>query len=665
MNVVQTRTSHNLAIHRVRRRPDQKVEITFSILQAGIWQSARMGCRVRIPPATTGYLMTPAINDPAHAVDPLMVPNPGAVFTWIWDAPMDGYRTGTLSGLTFELAYVDVFCCEEIEPSGGTPPVTPPPIPPPNPPIPPPPPGPGIPAPTPPPTVPTIPRPGYGHPDRNAGTTEPPVEPQPTQPPGSPSPTPTAPFVAPGGSYPTFPLFGIFGSDDAPVDRFGRPVAPAATRTPSWFSFTRTTPTRAPAAPTAGGSTPIVVQVPVTPTPGTQQTANTFGMNVPSQVAPYPVAPGFSGLFALPNSVAGLQVTAFLPVYALPQTQRSVLYFALKNLTGGAMQGIQAMVFAVAGDGTTRLIQSSALIQATSSTGAAQPPGTVPPGTSVGDAICINWDQLPAGPALFLVALANQAGSPFVGGKATGVAYPMGSVPPPNSQVPELLGPGLKHITGFPSYMTPTYEGSVNAVGDEDTYVFEATRTSVPIVLQVTQDAKSSGFLPQVDVYDVEDMDTPIISSVSRFQIGGVDLEPEYHEIGLVATCTVGNRYAIVVRNQSAHYSRRWQFRLFHAETVPGTGGTLSVDGSGNLAGDLSCAYGRQSIQLLNDRTGEAIFVRTNERGVTDDIQRDTKSGTPSRKLAVASGDKIDVVRPGPGVLYRRSADLIGQGQIS
>ena len=157
----------------------------------------------------------------------------------------------------------------------------------------------------------------------------------------------------------------------------------------------------------------------------------------------------------------------------------------------------------------------------------------------------------------------------------------------------------------------------------------------------------------------------PVASSTARFQIGGVDVDPEYHELGLVATLTPGNRYAIVVRNQTSHYSRRWQFRIFHSETVPQTGGTLTVDVDGNLDGELSCAYGHQSIQLLNDRTGEAIFVHTNERGVTDDLQRDTKAGPPSGRLAVARGDKIDVIRPGPGVLYRRSADLIGQGDVS
>jgi hypothetical protein len=323
------------------------------------------------------------------------------------------------------------------------------------------------------------------------------------------------------------------------------------------------------------------------------------------------------------------------------------------------------LVVALAGDGSVRLIQPAGLVQATSAGGGQLPPGTIPPGPSVGQAVCINWDMLPLGPTMFLIVLLTQAGLPFASARTLGTSYPMGSTIPVAAQAVEYLGPGLKQVTGFPAYIEPTYEGSVNAVGDEDTFVFTPGSGRVSIVVQITEDARGSGFVPVLEIYDVDDMTTPVASSSSRLQIGGVDLEPEFHAVGWQGTLASGQRHAIVIKNNTAHYSRRWQFRIFHDQPVVGTGGTLERDEDGNLDGELSCPYGRQSIKLLNDRTGEAIFVRTNERGVTDDIQRDTKAGTPSKLLAVAVGDKIDVIRPGPGVLYRRHGDLLAQGDVT
>ena len=673
MNVVPTRTSNNLTIFGIARRADGKVLIHFTITQVGVWQNIRFGSKVWFPGSTNGFMMTPALNDPQHAKDPLFVPGPGATFVWVWDAPLDGYGTGTLSGLRFELAYVNVFCCEEMEQDPGVTIPTPP-RPPPVPPPPPPPPPPGIPIPVPTPYAPGGPLPPTVlNPQPDAGSQDPTYEPPVKEP--EPRPTPTYPYdprwfqeftVAP-----QFPLFGITDSKVALQSRTTVPLAPAPSTEPVFFDYQQWLARRLSPVPTSGGTSPqdlLYGLLDRLRQPdqggffGTQQTADSYQLNVTPQVLPYPTASQYTGLFSTPTSA--LQVIPFLPVAALPQTQKSVLFFALKNPNGSPMQGIQSMVIAKTGDGSVRLIQPAELVQATDAGGADHPPGYIPPGYSVGQSVCINWDQLPIGPALFLVVLLSQTGQPFTSGRTTGVAYPMGSMVPAPAQAVELLGPGNKQLTGFPAYMQPTYEGSVNAVGDEDTFVFTPGSGTISVVVQITEDARSSGFTPKLEIYDVDDMNTPVATSSTRLQIGGVDIEPEYHAVAWQGTLTAGQPHVVVVKNSTPHYSSRWHFRIFHVQPIPGTGGTLEVD-AGSLTGQLSCAYGRQSIKLLNDRTGEAIFVRTNERGITDDIQRDTKAGTPSKLLAVAVGDKIDVIRPGPGVLYRRHGDLLAQGDVT
>jgi hypothetical protein len=76
----------------------------------------------------------------------------------------------------------------------------------------------------------------------------------------------------------------------------------------------------------------------------------------------------------------------------------------------------------------------------------------------------------------------------------------------------------------------------------------------------------------------------------------------------------------------------------------------LSVDGNGQLDGTVSCAYGRQSLKILNTRTHDVLFVKTNSYG-TADVQA---NAAPYRdRLNVRSGDILKIYRPGIAVQYR------------
>jgi len=360
------------------------------------------------------------------------------------------------------------------------------------------------------------------------------------------------------------------------------------------------------------------------------------------------------------NPGGGLSLRAFVPMPSIP-TPRTSLYYVIQNRNPAPMTGIYSMALAMNGNGQIFVLQPPTPVQALNQT-----PGTVPPGTSAGDAICIDWPQFGTPQMNFLVVLLNQAQQPLASINVPGFFMPPGAVPPPGNQQIDLLGPTVRSLAGFPSGILPKYEGSVNAVGYEDTYVFRARRTTPSIVVKISADAQQMKFKPVMRIYDVEDMSTPVVTYSSPYMVGGVNADPTMHSIGWNDNDHVlvtGDKYAIVIRHEALFYSRRWDFQIFHDETMVDTGGNLVVV-DGLLAGEMSCSYGRQAIKILNTRTDEAIFVETNERGVTYDLQKDTTEGTNGRTLSVAYGDELEIIRPGPGVLYRRHGDLIGKVRL-
>lgn len=677
MTVTLTRTSNNLTIHAVARRPDGKVVIRFSLLNAGIYYNVRPYTKAYNRRFPGGFVMTPAIGDPQHTPDPIFVPYPNAVFTYIWDAPADGYATGSLYGWTFQLSYVDFLCCDELDeepdggiyrgPGGGVPPGQRPP----------PPPGDDVPGP--------VPAPGEGIPSTDLPN---PGESHPVIPAGAAGQTPNAglttplqsPYLTVGGQLPLVdgrPRQDL--SDQPTVPQWlydprlivgqtpdGQPIYGTPPLTPEQFAYQRTLDTSPPSEPIAVGTPPPVLPGVLLPPPlAPQQTAQTYGLDEYYPLPPYRRAPEFLGLFALPSTSGGLSVRGLVPHPSVP-TARSNLYYVVENSNQAPMSEIYSMVLGLDGLGNVYVIQDPTAIQATSAQQTHNPPGTVPPGTSAGNVVCLDWPQFATPQMSFLVVLLNQVQQPLAAATIPGFFMRPGTVPPQGMQIVDLLGPGVRSIARFPSGIEPTYEGSVNAVGYEDTYVFTVLDELAAIVVRITADAQQLGFEPVMEIYDVDDMSTPLVTHSSRFRMGAVDVDPSTHSIGWqnAGELTVGNKYAIVIRHVAKYYSRRWAFQIFHVQTPVETGGTLTIDEDGNLAGELSCSYGRQSVKILNTRTDESIFIRTNERGVSYDIQRDTTEGTSGRTLAVSYGDVLEIIRPGPGVLYRRHGDLIGRVQL-
>lgn len=102
--------SSNLQILAVEVRPDRKVRLTFSIGQIGLWKALRVGCAAYPVGGVAAFPMTPDTGDSEHAKEPILTHTPNQVFTWIWDAPRDGWSLGTYAGWTFWLSYSNEYC---------------------------------------------------------------------------------------------------------------------------------------------------------------------------------------------------------------------------------------------------------------------------------------------------------------------------------------------------------------------------------------------------------------------------------------------------------------------------------------------------------------------------------------------------------------------------
>lgn len=300
--ITTTRTQNNLLIHSVLRRPDGFVVIAFSIMKAGIYYNVRQFSKVYNRRFPAGFVMTPAIGDPMHSQDPLFVPFPGAVFRYVWNAPRDGFGTGSLYGTTFQLSYVDFLCCDEMEGGATEPPVVPPPIPPPPPPVVPPP---VVPPPPPPPGMPGIPPTLFGNPggavppgvqEPNAGNTET------DEPPGSAGGSvdggqPTGPV-----SPPVVPPWLPPPVSTASQTPSGATIVSTPVLTPEMFPYVNLTDVSPPVRPIAIGTpSPVKPDVSLPQTMGPEQLAQSYGLAEYRPLPPYPVAPELAGLFAVPE----------------------------------------------------------------------------------------------------------------------------------------------------------------------------------------------------------------------------------------------------------------------------------------------------------------------------------------------------------------------------
>lgn len=667
MTTTTTRTSSNLTILSAARWPDGRVVITFSLARVGVYYNVWGYSVVSTPRYPAGFVMTPAIGDPRHAADPIVAATPGQVFTYVWNAPADGHGTGSIYGMKFQLSYVDLLCCDAVAGGFGDPtnplppPQTPTPVPGPQPPPPalvPPPPG----IPLPPGPIP-MPPPGFWFP---GGGVDPNLRSEPgITPETQPAPDLEVPhyygdeqILIDTSTAQLTPEWYVTQSSTETIA--GTPTTSPTTSDPTAFPYTNQVDTTSYSTlPDAGGMTQPITSETFDGTAGTQTLVGGSGLDAYVPLTTYRIANELQAFFGLPSTAGGLKIRAFIPP---SREARSNIYFVIDNSNPVSVSGIQYMVLAMDPEAGIKVVQeaTTATVRGTSMT--IYPPGEIPSGTSAPYPVCLDWHQFSSSQIQFLIVLFTQTMQPILAATIPGFWLPSGTLPPVNTQQVDELSPAIRNITGFPFGLEPRYEGSVNAVGNEDTYVFVVTKLPVHIVVKISGDAKLTNFSPVMQIYNVDNMDTPVATCSTRFQVGGVDVDPQVHEIGFTDTgvLQLGYKYAIVIKHATPYYSLRWAFKIFHEQDIVLTGGNLSII-DGKLAGEFSCAYGRQSIKFLNSRTDQAIFVNTNERGVSTDIQRDTSAGTSGRKLDVQSGDQIEIIRPGPGVLYRRSGDLIGE----
>jgi hypothetical protein len=663
--------SHNLIVVDYTVRPDGKVAIRFSILKAGIFYNLRFATRAFPPGNTVGFPMTPALADPQHVQDPIIVATPGQTYTWVWDAPADGYLSVNTAGWTFFVAYLDMFCCESDEPVGRPPdlPTPPPPLPP----LPPPPdvpPIPGVPPPTnPDPVPPTNPEPNP--PTNNPSMpTVPPwgwggfVRPMPYNGydgpawPGQPGATPQGGIVQTYGYVSNTLSIGsaTFNNINGTwFDPYGNPVyinpqvLAAQAYQPSPGSVPLSTASLVP----GGSVSPGLRSIPVANFPVTTQGSDP----VPQGDNQVDVAEfGYQGNLASPSS----PTTVSASIYTLPSTDGR-LTIAAEMFPTTSPRDVGATVFvSVTNDGDTPVDGLYLYVEGIDSSGTrytlseSTDVGTLPPSGSAGGTICTSWMSFITGAVNIVVTLMGPGGVALVSKVIPGQAIPPGAIPTPPTAVPELPTSVRDAAwgTGAPD-IQPTFEGSYNALGEEDFYIIDAVSVRAGFVIKITADAKATGFVPVLKIFSETDFDTPILETTAKFAVQDADKNSfaiGWRDFAQFPLLTPGNRYYLQVVHNLPYYSRRWGFKIYTQETPVAISSALSVDGNGQLDGTISCAYGRQSLKILNTRTHDVLFVKTNSYG-TADVQ--TNAAPYVDRLGVRSGDILKIYRPGMAVQYR------------
>lgn len=648
-----TTAAHNLQIIKFVRRPDGLVEIYATILRPGVYYNIPFSSRAYPPHDTAGFPMTPAVADPAHTRDPVIAAGAGMPIVFVWNAPADGYAAVNLNGWRLTLAYLDLYCCEEdmvSPPEEDDPPTGSPGVPAiPGQPVPPAAPPPTTLDPVPPTTAP--PWPGQPVPVPNTGGL-PFTPPVPwwnsddnflTQSPYAPSPW-TGGFVAGSGGT-------VFQAVDGRYyDQFGHLLigyVPVVEDPDLWQ----------PSQPLISPSSPAPIQVtntpttlpgqtspPVAPIAGTQQA---IGVVEPHQGVQYAISQvSLSDLYGAPSDNGTLRVTASIFPDEAPADSKPIVMYSVFNNTDQPIEGLTYSVYAVDASGQQYQVVGNASLP------------TLPPYGPNGGTLCISWLGFVNGSVNLYVTINSATGQIIVVALAPGTILPPGTLPPPPQATPNELPASITQYAGFNAAITSKFQGSRNAVGDDDFYLFTALSDRVSIVVTITADAAATGFLPVLKIYNTSDLDTPIVTHDQRFPVAEPDRSK--HAIGWkdrqsLPFLTVGQTYLLQVVHKYPFWSRRWGFKVYLKETVADTTANLSVDG-GLLAGSVTSAYGRQSLKILNDRTGGVLFVGTDPYGICDDVG--IRAHPFGDTLAVATGDLLRIYRPGIGVRYRHD-DLL------
>lgn len=646
--------SHNLIVQNFTRRPDGLVAVHATITRAGVYFNIPFSTRAFPPNDSVGFPMTPAVADPQHTKDPIVAAAAGMPIVFVWNAPADGYPSVNLNGWKLGLAYLDLYCCEEdpTPPPDDEPDDAPPNTPVPGQPVPPP--------PAPPPT------------------TQPPVPPT-TSPswPGQPTPVPNTdgfqfePFVPPilnptdfvqSGPYaPTGPQFGggysavpggvFVGPGGAYFDQNGNPIVgydPNVVAPDLWEVRRVPFINPAPAAPVQSGNIPVTLQgqvaPPAPPEAGTQQAQ---AIVEPHQGVQYATSQAsLSDLYGAPSDNGTLSVTAQLFPDEAPADAKPIFLYSIFNNTPQAIEGLSYSVYAVDANGQQYQVAGQVALP------------SLPAYAPNGGTLCVSWLGFVTGAVTLFITINSATGQVILSFQVPGVILPPGTLPPPPQASPNELPASITQYAGFPATITSVFQGSRNAVGDDDFYKFVAGSSRVSIVVVATPDAIATGFLPVLKIFNTTDLDTPLVSYEQRFPVAEPDRSK--HSIGWkdaqsLPVLEEGETYLLQVLHRYPFWSRRWGFKVYLTDTVPACVPSFSVSG-GALAGSLTSAYGRQSLKILNDRTGGVLFVATSPYGAVDSVV--TRARPFGDTLTVATGDRLKIYRPGIGVRYRND-DLL------
>jgi hypothetical protein len=698
-------TSHQLTILGYSKRPDRMVVIRFVLHQPGVYWNLPFASKAFQPGDTLGIPMTPALGDPQHNPDPITVSTFGHVLTWVWNAPADGFADVTLSGWTLSLGFINLFCCEGDEPEPRFPEDD-----------------------LPPPTPPTVgddppnvrepqdalppdirepidpipaggdqtstnnPLPGDGI---NMGQVGVPVAPavggfvlpppqesrgEPYFPGGAnPLGLPASNYGYGSGSGIEFLPDGSFRVGDSVFNRVGNtffdpywnpvhvvPTTPSPTPfQPGRASVQPTTPTFGRPGetvvpglrPTAPSNFPATVTTKVAPVINTPQgTSNTQiqDFEAGANLKLNPTSVMSTSIYTLPSTDGSLSIAAEMYPSVAPRDIGSTVFASITNASDSTVEGLQVYSEGLDEGGSRYVLNVGKLLD------------PIPAGATVTVALCTSWMSFINGPVTIVAVLMGPGGQPLLTFSMAGQATPPGTLQPPPTAVPELPASVRDAAWGAgASDIDPVFEGSYNAVGNEDFYIIDVTSSRVGIVVKITPDALLSGFQPVLKIFSTTDLDTPLVTASTRFAVP--DQDKAQHAIGWrdfaqLPILQQGQRYLLQVVHRYPFYSRRWGFKIYTRETVAATVLTGSVDGNGNLEGSITSPYGRQSLKIVNDRTLATLFVRTDSYGQASDVQVNTSPVGDT--LAVNAGDILRVYRPGMAVQYR-STDLLTLASVS
>lgn len=578
-----------------RRASDGKVLIQYVINKVGFYYNIRFASRAYAPGTQYGFPMTPAIDDPEHDADPLIIATAGKKYTWVWDAPADGYPAINLTGWTIFLSYMNLYCCTlgdsvtrvpgDTGSSGAI--------------------GAAAAAPTVPVASPTAPAT---------------ANPTPT------IATPTSP--ATGTAPPTVPNTGFAATAGTP---FGYVPAPRGLLP---FGITTATATAAP-APTPTTNTPFGNA------PGTFYTSPPTS-TVPTQ-APLPAATVPLSLYTQTYNDIIVDLNVFMvPSTSVPQDSVPMLFvFATPKVL---VWPAGCKIYAEAMDSTGARYQFPS-------------PSNFDEmvyNNTYGRGLCLHLNQFKVGAIKILVAFMSQLGNIIYSKVMNAEILSAGAIPTPSKQN-QTFTPKILNTTGFNAFIEPSFEGSYGAVGDEDYFLITAV-PNTSVVVKITKEAEETGFQPKLIISPVSNFQSQIVATTDRLA-GTSEEDAASHVVGWKDTTgllTTGQVYVVQVVHRYAFYSSKWAFKIYTNGTPVPTVASFGIDG-GNLAGSITSGYGRQSLKIVNDRTHDYIYVRTGPDGSVTDVQTASPTGDT---LAVSTGDRLRVYRSGMAALYRFS-DLI------